>query len=69
MQIQRPQLERWEELALSGMIRALEDQRKISELQENKLPKHLEDLITRSMSKLIAREKRLAHLQEKMQES
>lgn len=64
MAIQRPQLERWEETALSGMMQALEERRRTTENQPTKLPKHLEELLNRSTAKLIQREKRLEHLQE-----
>lgn len=65
MAIQRPQLERWEEAALSGMMHALEEHRRAPENQPDKLPKHLEELLSRSAAKLISREKRLEYLQEK----
>lgn len=63
--VQRPQLERWEQLALEGMLKQLENPRQAGEAPKAKLPKHLERLLERQLSKLATRELRLTHLQEK----
>ena len=72
--VQRPQVERWEELALEGMLKNLEPKRvgDLSEPEKASLSSHLEKLLEKRLRQAGRRqaslETKLQSVQEKLQE-
>ncbi len=74
LDVQRPQVERWEELALEGMLKNLEPKRvgDLSEPEKASLSSHLEKLLEKRLRQAGRRqaslETKLQSAQEKLQE-
>lgn len=72
--VQRPQVERWEELALEGMLKNLEPRRigDLSEPEKASLSSHLEKLLEKRLRQATRRqaslETKLQSVQDKLQE-